>query len=359
MVTISLVMIVKNEEANLRRCLESIYSHVDEIIVVDTGSSDCTMDVAKRFGAKVFEFEWVNDFSAARNYALEQSTSDWNIVLDADEYVTSNIDNLKQFLADNKSKQVIGKLVINSKTVLDGEQKNTRSSVSRVLPSGVFYYGRIHEQVNSVFPRTDIGTEILHDGYLYSNKTDRNLPLLLLELEENKNDGYILYQIAKQYSLKNEHGTALEFYCKSIENVNTSDNYLPLLIVDLLYCVISSKEYELGLDVISQTHKLLEHSTDFHFVCALFYMELVFSDLNKYIQYFPEIENEYLRCLEIGELSNVDSVVGTGSFLALYNLGTFYEASNQIEKAIKCYIEASEHGYQKASERLNQLTIIH
>jgi len=357
MVTISLVMIVKNEEANLSRCLESIYSHVDEIIVVDTGSSDCTMDIAKRFGAKVFEFEWINDFSAARNYAIEQSTSDWNIVLDADEYVSSNINNLKQFIAEYNNKQVIGKLVINSKTVLNDEQKNTRSSVSRVLPRGVYFTGKIHEQVDSIFPRIGIGIEILHDGYLYSNKSDRNLPLLLLELEENKNDGYILYQIAKQYSLKNEHGTALEFYCKSFENVNTSDNYLPLLIVDLLYCVISSKEYELGLDIISQTHELLEHITDFHFVCAIFYMELVFSDINKYINYFHKIENEYLRCLEIGELSNVDSVVGTGSFLALYNLGTFYEASNQIEKAKKCYIDASEYGYQKASERLKKLTI--
>jgi len=359
MVTISLVMIVKNEEENLSRCLESIYSYVDEIIIVDTGSTDCTMDVAKRFGAKVYEFEWINDFSAARNYALEKSTSDWNIVLDADEYISSNIDNLRQFIADNKNKQVIGKLLINSKTVLNNEQKNTRSSVSRVLPRGVYYTGRIHEQVNSFFPRMDIGIEILHDGYLHSNKTDRNLPLLLLELEENKKDGYILYQIAKQYSLKNEHGTALEFYCQSFENVNTTDDYLPLLIVDLLYCIISSREYELGLDIISQTNELLKHSTDFHFVCGLFYMELVFSDINKYIKYFPEIENEYLRCLEIGELSNVDSVIGTGSFLALYNLGSFYEASNQIDKAKKYYIEASKHGYQKATERLNQLTTLH
>ncbi|GGI16509.1 glycosyltransferase family 2 protein [Gottfriedia solisilvae] len=352
---ISLVMIVKNEEEYLGRCLNSIYSHVDEIIIVDTGSSDKTINIAESYGANVYHYEWTNDFAQARNYALEKSSSEWNIVLDADEYITSNIESLKEFIEKNKEKNVIGKVIINSKTISDGEIKYTRSLVSRILPKGVYFTGRIHEQVNIDFPRKNTEIEIHHDGYLLSNKTDRNLPLLLLELKEDENDGYILYQIAKQYSLQNKYELALNFYRKSYENTSYSDNYFALMIVDYLYSINSSKQFDLGLNLIKKIQNYLINSTDFHFVCALFYMELVFSDINKYIQYFHNIEHEYMKCLEIGERNNTDCVVGTGSFLAQYNLGTFYEASNQIEKAKMCYMKAIEHGYQKAEERLKML----
>jgi glycosyltransferase involved in cell wall biosynthesis len=83
-------MIVKNEERHLSRCLQSVKDIVDEMVIVDTGSTGRTKEIAYSFGAKVFDFEWINDFSAARNYALEKSTSDWNLVLDADEYIIND-----------------------------------------------------------------------------------------------------------------------------------------------------------------------------------------------------------------------------------------------------------------------------
>lgn len=84
---INLVMIVKNEERSLKRCLEAVKPLVDRMIVVDTGSYDRTREIAEKMGAEVYDFVWNNDFSAARNFALEQSDGDWNLVLDADEYV--------------------------------------------------------------------------------------------------------------------------------------------------------------------------------------------------------------------------------------------------------------------------------
>src|SRR6516162_9004672 len=82
---VSLTMIVKNEEANLAACLESTASLFDEIIVVDTGSTDRTREVAARFGAAVFDFPWCDDFAAARNEALRHAGGDWIFWLDADE----------------------------------------------------------------------------------------------------------------------------------------------------------------------------------------------------------------------------------------------------------------------------------
>lgn len=72
--TISLCMIVRNEEKVLARCLESVRGCVDEIIIVDTGSSDGTKEIAARFTDKIYDFEWIDDFSAARNYSFEQAT---------------------------------------------------------------------------------------------------------------------------------------------------------------------------------------------------------------------------------------------------------------------------------------------
>lgn len=83
--TISLCMIVKNEEANIERCLESVQGSVDEIIVVDTGSTDSTIEKAKKYGAKIFHYTWNDNFAEARNFASKQATCDWIFVMDADE----------------------------------------------------------------------------------------------------------------------------------------------------------------------------------------------------------------------------------------------------------------------------------
>ena len=87
--TLSLCMIVKNEQTNLVRCLSSIKAAVDEMIVVDTGSTDRTKELAAVFGAKVFDFDWDEDFSSARNFSLSKATGDWILVIDADETVSS------------------------------------------------------------------------------------------------------------------------------------------------------------------------------------------------------------------------------------------------------------------------------
>ncbi|MBD3260034.1 glycosyltransferase, partial [Candidatus Woesearchaeota archaeon] len=88
MATISLCMIAKNEEGFIEHCLSSAKKYVDEIVVVDTGSKDNTVKIAKDNGAKVFHRKWVNDFSASKNEAIKQARSGWIIVLDADEYIT-------------------------------------------------------------------------------------------------------------------------------------------------------------------------------------------------------------------------------------------------------------------------------
>jgi|WetSurMetagenome_2_1015567.scaffolds.fasta_scaffold00092_33 GT2 family glycosyltransferase/glycosyltransferase involved in cell wall biosynthesis/tetratricopeptide (TPR) repeat protein len=87
--TFSLCMIVRNEEQNIARCLLSVNHLVDEMIIVDTGSTDRTKDIARAYGAGVFDFPWTNDFSEARNYSLSMAAGDWILVIDADEVISS------------------------------------------------------------------------------------------------------------------------------------------------------------------------------------------------------------------------------------------------------------------------------
>lgn len=91
MISISLCMIVKDEEESLGRCLESLYQLVDEINVIDTGSSDQTKKIARRYTNRIYDFKWIDDFSAARNYAFQKATKDYILWLDADDVLLEKI----------------------------------------------------------------------------------------------------------------------------------------------------------------------------------------------------------------------------------------------------------------------------
>lgn len=98
-ITLSLCMIVKDEGKTIERCLKSVKSFVDEIIIVDTGSTDDTKEIALRCGAKVFDFEWVNNFAAARNFSFSKATSEYILWLDGDDFIDEeNIKNIKRII---------------------------------------------------------------------------------------------------------------------------------------------------------------------------------------------------------------------------------------------------------------------
>ncbi|NTW21426.1 MAG: glycosyltransferase family 2 protein, partial [Nostocales cyanobacterium W4_Combined_metabat2_030] len=170
---ISLCMIVKNEETTLPKCLGSVKNFVDEIVVLDTGSTDKTPEIARQFGAKVNYFTWNNNFSTARNQALKYVTGDWILVLDADETLTPEIIPLL--------KSVINKeeyLVINLVRQEVGSTQSPYSLVSRLFrnhPDIYFdrpYHALIDDSVTTILTKETNwqigylpGVAILHTGY--------------------------------------------------------------------------------------------------------------------------------------------------------------------------------------------------
>lgn len=351
MKTLSLVMITKNEEAKLKRCLNSIKDLVDEIIIVDTGSTDKTKIIASEFNAKIFDYKWDNNFSNARNFAINKSTSDWNLILDADEFIT-NIDKHKLFQLMNYSDSFIGQIKITNLFEQDGEIKKSNSFISRLAPKGIYFNGSIHEQLDNTISRKIVPIEVEHDGYLNTNKFYRNISLIINELKENRNDSYLLYQAAKTYYNNKMYNEAELYFEEFYKNINIEkDAFINDGIILYLYTIIKTKNFEKGLKIINENFDILSKSCDFYFVCGLFFTELVASNTEKYLSYFNNIELCYINALQIGNSNEI--VEGTGSYLAAYNLGIFYELIGNIDKAQYYYKISSNYNYKLAKDKLN------
>lgn len=187
---ISACYIVKNEQENIRHSIESLKNQYDELIVVDTGSVDGTQEVVQALGGKVFEYQWQDDFAAARNFALAKATGDWLIFLDADEYFTAaTAGNLRRVL-EMASPEVDGILVDMVNFDADTGEVQDHFYQARLLRNwkGLHYEGIIHEapQLSNgdtlSFQRVSSDLlQIYHTGYrrsLSREKAERNLPLL-------------------------------------------------------------------------------------------------------------------------------------------------------------------------------------
>lgn len=355
---INLVMIVKNEERSLGRCLEAAKPLVDRMIVVDTGSSDGTVRIAQNMGAEVWNFSWVDDFSAARNFSLEQSDGDWNLVLDADEYLRpTSREELERILSSREGMWIGGLLRYDE--YRDEEGISVSASVlPRVLPRGVRYTGRIHEQPQGDSPCYHTGLSADHDGYLYADKGERNLPYLKRSVEENPEDGYYQFQMASTLRNLKRPEESLAYFRGFYRLSGRDEAYRPGGVVLYLYTLLDLG----GMNCLDEAAEIVEREdaylygfTDYCFVRGLFYMKRVLSDVGRYIGLLPDIEKSYLRCLEIGEKPEMGGVVGTGSFKAAYNLGAWYEVSGQKEQAEKYYRMAAEQSYGPAMERLQTI----
>jgi FkbM family methyltransferase len=200
---LSMCLIAKNEEKFLEQCLRSVHGLASQIVLLDTGSTDRTIEIARQYGAEVHTLAWADDFSAARNAALAHATGDWILMLDADEELPA--EQHPKLLADLKNSGVIA---FRLPLVNRGQENEGRSFVPRLFRNlpGVFFHGRIHEQVfPSLLPpaknwglRTALGAaELLHHGYSQEmvrdrNKVERNLKLLRTAVLENPEDANLM-----------------------------------------------------------------------------------------------------------------------------------------------------------------------
>jgi glycosyltransferase involved in cell wall biosynthesis len=200
-IILSASMIVRNEECFLEGCLESIKDVVDEIVIVDTGSTDGTKEIADRYGARVFDFPWAGDFAAARNRALEHCRGEWILYIDADERLRpAEKEEVKRVLSDMRNAAFTVRF-----HPIGGYTAYKEYRIFRNDPR-IRFYSAIHEtifpSIEAFMEENDLGIgesalAIDHTGYdgELTHKHERNLPLLRAQIERDPWRMYLRWQL--------------------------------------------------------------------------------------------------------------------------------------------------------------------
>lgn len=261
--SISLCMIVKDEEENLPACIESVRDLVDELIIVDTGSKDRTKEIALAYGAKVFNFPWIDNFAAARNESLKHATCEWIFWMDADDRLDeANRAKLRELFASLEDENV--GYVMKCLCLPDPETK-TATEVDHLRlfrnRADIRWKYRVHEQILPAIRAS--GGEVRwsdvvvhHVGYQDSavrqRKLQRDLRILLLDHAENPDDPFILFNLGAVYQEQNRQREAIPLFWRSLELSNPTDSIVRKLYVLIAQCHNQLGEFQKSMTAIKQ-----------------------------------------------------------------------------------------------------------
>lgn len=308
-------LITKNEAHNLERCVNSMKSIINELIVVDTGSTDNTVETAEAFGASVYHYEWTGDFSAARNAAIEKATGDWIVFLDADEWFASEQDaNNLRLLMDkvDGQKKTFGLTVeINN---YRKEETGGLSLINAAVTTRAFknqpdvrYKGIIHELVEpanrNAFYDVNSKVRINHDGYspeLMPAKAKRNLELLFKDYGLRPDEDVLLYHIGNTYMLLKDYAQAYEYLVRYVRTGHKSYMYgIEGVILALASAEQLKRPYEERMEISDYSVKQYpNHPTAFMLRGQLFYQQTNYVDALKNYEKAFRLKAVYRNDLE-------------------------------------------------------------
>ena len=381
---LSICIITKNEQENIERCLKSLMPYEMEIIVVDTGSTDNTKDIVQRYTDKVFDFEWCDDFAAAKNFAISKTSNDYIIMLDSDEYIDKLEESeLIRTIGNNSDKA--GRIQIKNVFKKTDPCKESREWVSRIFNKKSYHYeGRIHEQIvrydGKQYDTFKAPVTIIHTGYDLTEKekkakAKRNISLLEKELDRLiklfcKNNGlniceidgielvnhifendsalslilqkdeylpYILYQLGKGYYMAMDYPKACDcFSCALSFDLNPKLEYVTDAVETYGYALVNADRADEAL-MFENIYNEFGNTADFQFLMGIIYMNN---------ERFDDAVSEFLKATKHKECRNV----GSNSYLAYYNIGVIYECLGDADKAISYYRRCGN--YKQAKDRL-------
>jgi glycosyltransferase involved in cell wall biosynthesis len=327
--TLSLCMIVKDEEAMIARCLEAVRGAVDEIVLVDTGSTDRTVEIAESLGARVLHHQWDGDFAAARNVSFDAATGDWVMYLDADEVlVTADVERLRA-LTGRTWREAFYLVETNHTGDLEDGTAVTHDAlrVFRNRPEYRFE-GRIHEQIAQHLPgylperleRTTVRVE--HFGYLGSvrdakDKVNRNLELLQRQAAEGLDTPFLHFNLGSEYAASGDAVRALEHFERSWTAIRADEGaakygFAPSLSVRYLKALRSNGRASDVLATGDEILRVFPGFTDIVLEQAL---------AARAVGDVAAEETLLRRCLQMGDApSRYSATVGCGSSIALLAL---------------------------------------
>ncbi|HXD67427.1 MAG TPA: glycosyltransferase family 2 protein [Solirubrobacteraceae bacterium] len=323
--TLSLCMIVRDEEQMLPRCLAAVASAVDEIVIVDTGSTDATVEIARSFGAKVIEFPWTGSFSEARNVSFEAATGDWVMYLDADEVlVAEDIEQLRALTGRTWREAFY--LVETSYTGELGDGGAMVNNALRVFRNRPEYRfrDRLHEQIAHTLPTYIPGrveqtpVRVTHYGYLGSvrdakEKSQRNIELLRKQSAESPKTPFLHFNLGSEYIVAGDFNAAIDELktaraLVAAEGNLTRAEYVPSLFTRLVTVLRMAGSLLEADTTAAEGLELFPRFTDL--VLAQARIAQTRGDTDEALALFD-------RAIEMGEApARYSPMVGSGTFLA-------------------------------------------
>ncbi len=370
--TISVCMIVKNEQEFLPRCLASIRELADEIILVDTGSNDRTVEIANQFDCQVHHFPWQGDFSSARNESLRYATGDWIFIIDADEELPQSEIVKLRFFACQPDIKLISISVYN--------KSPETGKVSSFLPSvrlfrrelGLNYFGIVHNRLDIPDGMQPVrcNVHLYHYGYdLSRDKLDKKIArtraLLEKQLEEAPDDIFANFNMAQLlfgygHSHEEEISRQIVFYASKV--IESPESKLSMYLGQRIMAFqqkaagqLSLKQYEAAekscFDALEEKSGYL----DSYMTLGHIYLDTGRDDkarehyhkylhLQKEYRADDEVENIILRYLD-------------SRHIAYFALGVIAHRNNEINEAIRCYEEVLKNkgGFKDTHSRLGKM----
>lgn len=354
MFPISICMIMKNEEKNLDKCLASISCEAFELILVDTGSTDKTIEIAQKYVSKVYYFDWCNDFASARNYSLSLASNDWVLVLDCDEFITSiSVDSLLSFM--QKYPSSIGLLTRENHYIMNDTDSVYTDQVERFFNRTIYHYeGAVHEQlvpfpslISSGFVPNCKKIDLLceHTGYLGSTeeliaKATRDAKILKEMLRNDPDNPYIYFQLGQSYNMIHDDKNAAYYYGKGLEfDVNPELEYVQMMVIGYGYALLHLEHYEEAL-LFENIYNSFDKSADFLCLMGLIYLRT---------GNFLKAMAEFLKAVSCP----VSHMNGANSFIPYFNMGNINEILGDREHALLFYEKCGD--FPPAQNRISFL----
>ncbi|WP_411170330.1 glycosyltransferase [Clostridium sp. MB05] len=282
---LSIAMMVKNEEKNLEETLKSIKAINEklnvEIIIVDTGSTDNTVEIAKRYTNNVFFHQWMDDFAQMRNISLSYCTGDWVLVLDADEVIEDPEEIVRLFTSKKIDKY--NTVTVQIKNFTDSSKTNSSlGNIYRLFKrdSALKYIGIIHERPICKNPILNSNIILNHKGYISDDyelmeyKFKRNTNLLLKFIEENGDDIYTYFQLSQSYFLAQKEKEGLVYINKAVNMIGNNDKlFKKYLFVFATYYkeLYSVKEYDKCIQICKKVMNVDKNVLDTYYLLSVCY----------------------------------------------------------------------------------------
>jgi len=358
-------MIVKNEEANLRECLESVAEIVDEIVLVDTGSTDATLKIAEEFNATIYHFNWINDFSAARNYALSKSTGDWILYLDADERLDSRSKQELSHLLSNQN--LVGvNCLINNVDEITGTPKFMKYIRLFRNSQNIRFSGKAHEQIEMSLAQNNYSIieskiEIIHLGYNVGvfelkKKAKRNLMPLLEEYKEN-HSSYYAFQLANTYKVLGDKESEMKYHQIAISDPKLKSEYKAIGYLTLSDYSLRENNVNLAHEYVTSGLEICENHSLLNLVASQVYNTM--KENSKAIEYCKAalITNRKVKSRDV-QLNSIyilvpeEKILKHGLYLAIagdnqYMFNYFLLELNRLDNADRYETVIIEKLYNK------------